>query len=119
MDEECRLNVYASHKHTHCLSHLLLQNPNNQRVCFSYPPLQREYQLPTQDMLVAESIFVQALNNEVELDEGFFETVSVTRDKSEPLKRGKGSQKQTTVLVATESKPVEDSEKSKKFSKKK
>jgi len=59
------------------------------------------------------------LNDEVELDEGFFETVSITRDKKEPLKRGKGSQKQTTVLVATESKPVEDSEKSKKYNKKK
>lgn len=59
------------------------------------------------------------LNDEVELDEGFFETVSITRNKNEPLKRGKGSQRQTAVLVATESKPVEDSEKSNKYSKKK
>ena len=48
------------------------------------------------------------LNNEVELDEGFFETVSITRDKTEPLKRGKGSQKQTTVLVSVESETITD-----------
>ncbi|MCP4080308.1 MAG: IS1595 family transposase [Planctomycetaceae bacterium] len=44
------------------------------------------------------------LSDEIELDEGFFETVSITRDKTEPLKRGRGSQRQSTVLVATESK---------------
>ena len=44
------------------------------------------------------------LSEEIELDEGFFETVSITRDKTEPLKRGRGSQRQSTVLVATESK---------------
>jgi hypothetical protein len=57
------------------------------------------------------------LQEEVELDEGFFETVSVTRDKNEPLKRGKGSQRQTTVLVATESKPVKNAENTKKYNK--
>ncbi len=57
------------------------------------------------------------LQEEVELDEGFFETVSVTRDKNEPLKRGKGSQRQTTVLVATESKPVKNVENTKKYNK--
>jgi len=44
------------------------------------------------------------LRDTIELDEGFFETVSITRDKSEPLKRGRGSQRQTTVLVSVESK---------------
>jgi len=48
------------------------------------------------------------LSNEVELDEGFFETVSIVRDKTEPLKRGKGSQKQTTVLVSVESETITD-----------
>jgi len=33
------------------------------------------------------------LKEEIELNEGFFETVSITRDKSEPLKRGRGSQR--------------------------
>jgi hypothetical protein len=47
------------------------------------------------------------LNNELELDDGFFETVAITRDSQEPLKRGRGSQKQTTVLVMAESKVVE------------
>lgn len=44
------------------------------------------------------------LSDAVELDDGLFETVSITRDKSEPLKRGRGSQKQTKVLVCVESK---------------
>lgn len=56
------------------------------------------------------------LKDEIELDEGFFETVSITRDKSEPLKRGRGSQRQTTVLVTVESKPVEEHLVEKKYS---
>jgi hypothetical protein len=48
------------------------------------------------------------LSNEIELDDGFFETVSIQRRKNEPLKRGKGSQKQTTVLVMAESREVFD-----------
>jgi len=59
------------------------------------------------------------LSDEVELDEGFFETVSITRDKSEPLKRGRGSQRQTTVLVSVESKPAKEFVDSKKYSTKK
>lgn len=46
------------------------------------------------------------LGDEVELDEGFFETVSITRDKSKPLKRGRGSERQSIVLVSVESKPA-------------
>lgn len=49
-----------------------------------------------------------ALYDEIELDDGFFETVSIKSKKNEPLKRGKGSQKQTTVLVMAESKEVFD-----------
>lgn len=48
------------------------------------------------------------LSDTIELDEGFFETVSITRDKEESLKRGRGSQRQTTVLIAVESKKMED-----------
>ena len=44
------------------------------------------------------------LSDEVELDDGFFETVSITRDKTAPLKRGRGSQRQSIVLVSIESK---------------
>lgn len=58
------------------------------------------------------------LGNEVEFDEGFFETVSITRDMNEPLKRGRGSEKQTIVLVSAESKTVEDENLSGKYSKK-
>ena len=55
------------------------------------------------------------LSDEIELDEGFFTTVSITRDKNKPLKRGRGSEKQTTVLVSVESKHVEDNTLSAKY----
>lgn len=44
------------------------------------------------------------LTDSIELDEGFFETVDKDRNKEEPNKRGRGSQKQSTVLVMIESK---------------
>lgn len=59
------------------------------------------------------------LKEEIELDEGFFETVSITRDTSEPLKRGRGSQRQTTVLVSVESKDAEGDHNPKKHGKQK
>lgn len=46
------------------------------------------------------------LSGEIELDEGFFETVSPGRDREQPLKRGRGSERQTTVLVMAESEKV-------------
>jgi hypothetical protein len=55
------------------------------------------------------------LGNEIELDDGFFETVDINRDHDEPLKRGSGSQRQTTVLVMAESKEVELTEQNKKY----
>jgi hypothetical protein len=61
------------------------------------------------------------LFNEVELDEGFFEIVPNKEDRARiaielkenngKYKRGKGSQKQATVLVMAESKTVEPSKK--------
>jgi len=61
------------------------------------------------------------LCNEVELDEGFFEIVPNKEDRDRieielkdnegKYKRGKGSQKQATVLVMAESKTVEPSDK--------
>ncbi len=55
------------------------------------------------------------LGNEIELDDGFFETVDIGRDMNEPLKRGRGSQRQTTVLVMAESREVELTERNKKY----
>jgi hypothetical protein len=55
------------------------------------------------------------LGNEIELDDGFFETVDIHRDSNEPLKRGRGSQRQTTVLVMAESREVELTELNKKY----
>ncbi len=48
------------------------------------------------------------LKEQVELDEGFFETVNIRRDYREKLKRGRGSEKQTKVLVSTESLEVDE-----------
>lgn len=47
------------------------------------------------------------LSGPIELDEGFFSTEIDGQDKEKPLKRGRGSQKKTKVLVMTESKEVE------------
>lgn len=47
------------------------------------------------------------LSGDVELDEAFFPTRMDDTDKSEALKRGAGSQRQTKVLVIAESKPVD------------
>lgn len=44
------------------------------------------------------------LTDSIELDEGFFETVNKKLSKDEINKRGRGSQKQTTVLVMIQSK---------------
>jgi len=59
------------------------------------------------------------LIGDVEIDEGFFETVSINRSKDEKLKRGRGSQKQTAVFVSAESKEVLSAEITPKYQKKK
>jgi hypothetical protein len=46
------------------------------------------------------------LSDEIELDEAYFVTVDLENKKSEKRKRGKGSQRNTTVLVLAESKEV-------------
>lgn len=43
------------------------------------------------------------LENQIELDEGFFPTLLTKYDKNQPLKRGIGSQRETEVLVMVES----------------
>lgn len=47
------------------------------------------------------------LSDVIELDEGFFSTEIDEDEKDKPLKRGRGSQKKSKVLVMAESKPVE------------
>ena len=47
------------------------------------------------------------LSGEIELDEGFFSTEISIEQKDKPLKRGRGSQKKTKVLVMAESKVIE------------
>ena len=47
------------------------------------------------------------LSGVIELDEGFFSTEVDEDERDQPLKRGRGSQKKSKVLVMAESKPVE------------
>jgi hypothetical protein len=47
------------------------------------------------------------LSGSIELDEGFFSTEIPDQEKDKPLKRGRGSQKKTKVLVMAESKAIE------------
>ena len=47
------------------------------------------------------------LSGVIELDECFFSTETNKDEKDKPLKRGRGSQKKSKVLVMAESKPVE------------
>jgi ISXO2-like transposase domain/Transposase zinc-ribbon domain len=47
------------------------------------------------------------LSGQIELDEGFFPTEIPSKEKNNDLKRGRGSQKRTKVLVMAESKEVE------------
>lgn len=53
------------------------------------------------------------LTDVIELDEGYFSTISSDEEKAKPLKRGRGSQKKSKVLVMVESIPIEG-EKTKK-----
>jgi DNA-directed RNA polymerase subunit RPC12/RpoP len=54
------------------------------------------------------------LSGELELDDGFFTTVIPDDQKNEELKRGRGSQKKTKVLVMAESEREENPKKNKK-----
>jgi len=47
------------------------------------------------------------LKEVIELDEGFFSTEMSEQEKDKPLKRGRGSQRKTKVLVMAESLPVD------------
>lgn len=47
------------------------------------------------------------LSGVIELDEGFFTTVKPDQEKNKPLKRGRGSQRKSKVLVLVESLPME------------
>lgn len=57
------------------------------------------------------------LDGEIELDDAFFTTEIPLEKKSEKLKRGRGSQKKTKVLVSAESRTVEDPKPGKKSKK--
>ena len=49
------------------------------------------------------------LHDALEMDEGFFSTEASEADKSEPRKRGRGSQRKSMVLVMAESLPSDNS----------
>ena len=48
------------------------------------------------------------LEGAIELDDAFFSTEISLQERDNPLKRGRGSQKKTKVLVMAESKTVEN-----------
>jgi hypothetical protein len=48
------------------------------------------------------------LAGRIELDEGYFSTETYETEKDKPLKRGRGSQRKTKVLVMAESEIVEN-----------
>jgi transposase-like protein len=50
------------------------------------------------------------LSGVIELDEGFFTTEITEEEKGKPLKRGRGSQRKSKVLVMAESTPIKDDE---------
>lgn len=54
------------------------------------------------------------LAGRIELDEGYFSTKTSKEDKDKPLKRGRGSQRKSKVLVMAESEIVEFSKKGQK-----
>lgn len=51
------------------------------------------------------------LAGRIELDEGYFSTEVPEQEKDQPLKRGRGSQKKSKVLVMAESEMVEPTKK--------
>ena len=53
------------------------------------------------------------LKGNIEVDEGFFETIVPESEKDEPRKRGRGSQKQTMAMVFAESEKVKKTKKHK------
>lgn len=54
------------------------------------------------------------LAGRIELDEGYFSTEVPEQEKDQPLKRGRGSQKKSKVLVMAESEMVEPTKKGQK-----
>ena len=72
----------------------------------NYDPIWAMLHNLRQVMCLRDSCY--SLGKVVELDEGFFSTATQKEDKNQPLKRGRGSQKKSKVLVMTESIPTED-----------
>jgi len=59
------------------------------------------------------------LASQIELDDGYFTTEKAEKEKHEKLKRGRGSQKKTKVLVMVESQKTLNQEKGKEPRKRK
>ena len=71
-----------------------------------YPPVWLMMMKLRNIMGKRESIY--RLSGTVELDEAFFPTRMDADEKTEPMKRGAGSQRQSKVLIIVESKAVDD-----------
>lgn len=96
---------YTMHLMTSIKQVLSAKEVQHQLGMVQYPPVWLMMMKLRDLMGKRENIY--QLTGEVELDEAFFPTKLDDEAKRQPLKRGVGSQRQTKVLVITESKPVD------------
>src|SRR5690554_7760566 len=62
---------------------------------------------PRSTLFPYTTLFRSTLEGAIELDDAFFSTEISIEEKEKPVKRGRGSQKKTKVLVMAESKTVD------------
>lgn len=97
---------YTMHLMTSIKQVLSAKEVQHQLGISQYPPVWLMMMKLRNIMGKREDIY--KLTGQVELDEAFFPTRMSSDEKSQPLKRGVGSQKQSKVLVIVESKAVDD-----------
>lgn len=97
---------YTMHLMTSIKQVLSAKEVQHQLGISQYPPVWLMMMKLRNIMGKREDIY--KLTGQVELDEAFFPTRMDRDEKSQPLKRGVGSQKQSKVLVIVESKAVDD-----------
>ncbi len=97
---------YTMHLMTSIKQVLSAKEVQHQLCMSEYPPVWLMMMKLRNIMGKRESIY--RLSGTVELDEAFFPTRMDAEGKSNPMKRGAGSQRQSKVLVIVESKAVDD-----------
>ena len=97
---------YTMHLMTSIKQVLSAKEVQHQLHMSEYPPVWLMMMKLRNIMGKRESIY--RLSGTVELDEAFFPTRMDADEKTEPMKRGAGSQRQSKVLIIVESKAVDD-----------